>query len=114
MFLLLNLFARIGYDGVVVDEKLQAGVLLVSPLVHLDPGWIPTMLTFSSSVVALTPDIRIVGVGEKNLSVGHLVVDVPPGERAVEVGEGVLDPFLHFLHQLTAGVVVQPVGHLGA
>ena len=35
------------------------------------------------------PDIRIVGVGEKNLPVGHLVVDVPPGEGTVEVGEGV-------------------------
>ena len=60
------------------------------------------------------PDIRIVGVGEKNLPVGHLVVDVPPSEGAVEVGEGVVDPFLHFLRQITAGVAVQPVWHLGA
>ena len=34
-----NLFSGIGYDGVVVDKELQAGVLLVSPLVHLDPGY---------------------------------------------------------------------------
>ena len=34
-----NLFSGIGYDGVVVDIELQAGVLLVSPLVHLDPGY---------------------------------------------------------------------------
>ena len=53
------------------------------------------------------PDIWIVGVGEKNLPVGHLVVDVPPSEGPVEVGEGVLDPFLHFLREFTSGVVVQ-------
>ena len=45
---------------------------------------------------------------------GHLVVDVPPREGPVEVGEGVVDPLLYFLHQLTAGVAIQPVGHLGA
>ena len=34
-----DLFSRVGYDGVVVDKELKAGVLLVSPLVHLDPGY---------------------------------------------------------------------------
>ena len=43
----------------------------------------------------LAPDVRIVGVGEQNLAVGHLVVDVPPREGTVEVGEGVVDPLLH-------------------
>ena len=43
----------------------------------------------------LAPDVRIVGVGEQNLAVGHLVVDVPSGEGTVEVGEGVVDPLLH-------------------
>ena len=44
-----NLFSRVGYDGVVIDEELKAGVFLVSPLVHLDPVYQPCL---DSSVVA--------------------------------------------------------------
>ena len=48
----------------------------------------------------LAPDVRIVGVGEQNLAVGHLVVYVPPRERTVEVGEGVDDPLFHLREAL--------------
>ena len=63
----------------------------MSPLVHLDPGLSINIFTKQF----LAPDIWIVGVGEQNFAVGHLVVYVPPGERTVEVGEGVDDPLLH-------------------
>ena len=62
----------------------------------------------------VAPDIWIVGVSEKNLPVGHLVVDVPPSEGAVEVGKSVIDPFPNFPCKFTARVAVQPVRHLGA